>query len=79
LKEGDSLSLMLVNFALEYAIRAFRETQDEFEFNGTRHLLVCDDDDDDLLEKDKHHEGNRRKCIRRYREAGIKLHAEKAT
>ena len=44
LKQGDALSPMLFNFALEYAIRRVRVFQDGVKLNGTHQLLVYVDD-----------------------------------
>jgi hypothetical protein len=44
LKQGDALSPLPFNFALEYAIRKVQENQVRMKLNGTRRLLAYADD-----------------------------------
>jgi hypothetical protein len=50
LKQGDVLSPLLLNFAIENAIREFQANQEAFKTNGTYHLLI-NAHDVDLLGK----------------------------
>ena len=44
LKQGDALSPLLFNFALEYAIRKVQETNLGVDMNGTHHVLAYAND-----------------------------------
>ena len=44
LKQGDALSPLLFNFALEYEIRDLQETNLRLDMNGTHQVLAYEDD-----------------------------------
>ena len=44
LKQGDALTPLLFNFALEYAIRRVQVNQDGMKLNGTHQILAYVDD-----------------------------------
>jgi len=44
LKQGDALTPMLFNFALEYTIRRVQVNRDDLKLNGTHQLLAYADD-----------------------------------
>jgi hypothetical protein len=43
LRKGDALSPLLLNFALDYAIRRVQANQEGFKLNGTHQLVVYAD------------------------------------
>jgi hypothetical protein len=50
-KQGDALSSLLFNFALEYVIRKIQENQVGLKLNGTHQLLAYVDDVNPLGDK----------------------------
>jgi hypothetical protein len=77
LKQGDALSPLLVNFALEYAVR-FQANQDSLKLNGTHQLLLYADDDDDILGGSIHTvRKNTEALVITNKEIGLEVNAEK--
>jgi len=78
LKQGDALSSMLFNFALEYAIRRFQVNQDGFKVNGTHQLLAYADDVNILGGSIHTVKENAEAVVAAAREIGLEVVADKA-
>ena len=77
LKQGDALSPMLFNFALEYAIRRVQVNQDGLKLNGTHQLLAYADDVNILGGSIHTLKENAEALVAATREIGLEVNADK--
>jgi hypothetical protein len=76
LKQGDTLSLLLVNFALDNAIRMVQENQVGLKFNGTHQFLAYTDFVNLLGDNINTTKKNRETLIDVSKEVGIEIKVE---
>ena len=77
LKQGDDLSSLLFNFALEYAIRRVQVNQDGLKLNGT-HQLLDYADDVNILGRSVHTvKENAEALVVATKEIGLEINADK--
>ena len=77
LKQGDTLSLLLFNFAWQYAIRRVQVNQTGLKLNGTRRLLVYSDDVNILGECLHTIEEDTEALLVTSKETGLEMNADK--
>jgi hypothetical protein len=79
LKQGDALSPLFFNFALEYAIRKVQENQVGLKLNGTHQLLAYADDVNLLGDNLDSVKKNTETLTDASKEVGLEINVEKTT
>jgi len=77
LKQGDALSAMFFNFALEYAIRRVQINKDGLKLNGSHQLLAYADDVNTLGGSIHTLKENAEALVAATREIGLEVSADK--
>ena len=75
--QGDALSPLLFNFALEYAIRRVQVNQDGLKLNGTHHLMAYADDVNILGGSVHTAKKNAEALVAATKETGLEVNAHK--
>jgi len=78
LKQGDALTPLLFNFALEYVIRRVQINQDGLKLNGTHQLLACADGVNILGGRVHTVKENAETLVAATREVGLEVSADKS-
>jgi hypothetical protein len=77
LKQGDALSPLLFNFALEYAIKRVQKNQERLKLKATHRPLAYDDDFNILEENIDTIKKNTKALLNASKEVGLEVNPEK--